>query len=192
MSRSPERGRRRASAELVRLAELRRREFHDVRRPGRPDLWVDVLVCPSGVHVVTAATAGRVASNPATVTACREAAGAVAELLPPRYREKVRPVLRVVGDVAVADLTGDVIVTSETTLDHILRSSPVVLSTSEVNAVAARLEAQLEPYHVVPAAQRGRWRRRVLLLAAGLTAAAAAAASVVALVPGLPELPPRW
>ena len=61
------------------------------------------------------------------------AAGVVASLLPQRYREQVRPVLCRVDDVAMAELVDDVLVTSPTTLEHIVASSPPVLSTSEVN-----------------------------------------------------------
>ena len=49
----------RRAARRIDLAERRRRELRDVRHPWRPDLHVErVLICPSGIHVVTTLPAG--------------------------------------------------------------------------------------------------------------------------------------
>jgi hypothetical protein len=174
--RRPGRGAREAS-----LRERRRREFRDVRHPQRPDLRVErVLVCPSGVHVVTTlppvARTGEPVVEPAVLARGRAAAAVVAALLPPRYRDRVRPVLCVADDVAVAELVDDVLVTSPSTLEHIVRSSPVVLSTSEVNDVALRLDARLERFPLAHARTRPRWRRGAAVLVSALAASGAAAA----------------
>jgi hypothetical protein len=171
-----------------------RREFRDVRHPLRPDLRVErVLVCPSGIHVVTALAADDPAATdpPADEQAtarAHAAADVVAALLPQRYRARVRPVLCRVDDVAMAELVDDVLVTSASTLEHIVASSPVVLSTSEVDDVARRLDARLEPYPVVHVQKRPRRRRAHSVLAVGL-AAASAAAVVVAHGAGVLPLP---
>jgi hypothetical protein len=166
------------------LRERRRRELRDVRHPQRPDLRVEqVLVCPSGVHVVTTlrstARRGEPLVEPAVLLRGRAAAEVVAALLPPRYRDRVRPVLCVAADVAMADLVEDVLVTSPSTLEHILGSSPVVLSTSEVNDVALRLDARLEPFPVAHVRSRPRWRRRAAVLVASAVAASGAAAALL-------------
>jgi hypothetical protein len=162
-----------------------RREFRDVRHPQRPDLRVEhVLVCPSGVHVVTTlsspARPGEPLVDPAVLLRGRTAAEVVAALLPPRYRDRVRPVLCVADDVAMAELVEDVLVTSPSTLEHIVGSSPVVLSTSEVNDVALRLDARLEPFPVAHVRTRPRWRRRAAVLVASAVAASGAAAALLA------------
>lgn len=48
--------------------------------------------------------------------------------LPPRYRGHVRPVLCRTDDHPSAESVDGVLVTTRETLEHILRSSPVVLS----------------------------------------------------------------
>jgi hypothetical protein len=167
------------------LRERSRREFRDVRHPQRPGLRVEhVLVCPSGVHVVTTlpspARTGEPVVDPAVLVRGRAAAEVVAALLPPRYRDRVRPVLCVADDVAVAEIVEDVLVTSPSTLEHIVGSSPVVLSTSEVNDVALRLDARLEPFPVAHVRTRPRWRRRAAVLVASVVAASGAAAALLA------------
>lgn len=176
------------------LAHRSRREFRDVRHPLWPQLRVErVLVCPSGIHVVTSVagpdigTVDEVAPRALAATS-RTAADLVASLLPPRYRSRVRPVLCRVDDVPMAELVDDVLVTSPSTLEHIVASSPVVLSTSEVNEVALRLDARLEPFPVPTAPVRRRWGRRKGLLAA-LVAATSAAATVVLSAGGAFPLP---
>lgn len=163
------------------------REFRDVRHPGQPDLHVEwVRVCPSGIHVVTSLT-GDDAPQPASPEAlrARAAAEAVASLLPPRYRGRVRAILCRTDGAEVADLVGEVLVTSSVPLEHILRSSPVVLSTSEINEVGMRLGARLEPFPVPQVRERRRrgWWRAVLALGAlGAAGAATVAQDLVPLV----------
>jgi hypothetical protein len=162
-----------------------RREFRDVRHPQRPDLRVEhVLVCPSGVHVVTTlsspARPGEPLVDPAVLLRGRAAAEVVAALLPPRYRDRVRPVLCVADDVAMAELVEEVLVTSPSTLEHIVGFSPVVLSTSEVNDVALRLDARLEPFPFAHVRTRPGWRRRAAVLVASAVAASGAAAALLA------------
>ena len=128
-----------------------------------------MLVCPSGVHVVTSVPrAGTPRPGDQVVVHARAAAEVVAALLPARYRDRVRPVLRRTDEEQVVDLVEDVLVASVTPLEHILRASAVVLSTSEVNEVAHRLGAALEPFPVpVEPARRGR-RRALFAAAAGV------------------------
>lgn len=170
-----------ASAHLSRRS---RREFKDVRHPQRPEVRIErVTVCPAGVHVVTAllpdAGGGSIAS-PATIAASHAAADLVAALLPPRYRDRVRPVLCSTDEVARAELVGDVLVTSPSTLEHILVSAPPVLSTSEVNDVGLRLDARLEPFPLPGPPRRRRWRRRHTLVTTLAAACSAVAAAVLA------------
>jgi hypothetical protein len=178
--RRPGRGAREAS-----LRERRRREFRDVRHPWRPDLRVEhILVCPSGVHVMTTLASSLRSEestvDPAALAQGKAAAEVVAALLPARYRDRVHPVLCLADDVAVAELVDDVLVTSPSTLEHIVRSLPVVLSTSEVNDIALKLDARLEPFPVSHARTRPRWRRRLTVLGGAALAASASAAAVLA------------
>jgi hypothetical protein len=164
------------AARLAHVAERRRRQFTDVRHPGRPELRVErVLVSPSGIHVVTS----RDSSTEAHLDTTRSAAAVVADLLPVRYRSRVTPVLCRTDGLELAERVDAVLVTSPVTLEHILRSTPVVLSTSEVTDVALRLDAGLEPFPVVPLAARRPRRRRAVALAAAVTAGAAAAMAVL-------------
>lgn len=190
----------RRTARRVDLVERRRREFRDVRHPLMPDLHVErVLICPSGIHVVTSLPIGIGASlgsggpvaDPAFVAAGQAAADVVAALLPQRYRGRVRPVLCRVDEVAMAELVGGVLVTSAGTLEHIVSSSPVVLSTSEVNDVALRLDARLEPFPITHVQKRRPWRRYGLV--AGLVATVSAAgAGAVLLTQEAGTLPLPW
>jgi hypothetical protein len=168
----------RHSARHDELARRRRREFHNVRHPSRPDLRVErILVSHSGIHVVTSVPSG---SDRFLVSRSRVAADLVASLLPERYRGRVHPVLCRVDDVAMADLVNDVLVTTAGTLEHIVRSSPVVLSTSEVNEVALRLDARLEPFPMTPKPRQRRWTWRRALVAG--VAAAASTTGILAIV----------
>lgn len=168
--REPRRRTRRTQQAAQRTPTRGRREFRDVRHPLRPDLRVDrVIVCHSGVHVVTSIRTG----DYVPVAAGHAAADVVSSLLPPRYRDRVRPVLCSPHDVPMADLVDDVLVTTPDTLEHIVRSSPVVLSTSEINEVAVRLDARLEPFPVVAGVRRTRWSLRRGLVAAAVSATAA-------------------
>ena len=176
------------------LAERRKREFRNVRHPWKPELHVErVLICPSGVHVVTSLQAEEDPSTDAVLASrvlahSRAAADVVSALLPQRYRGRVRPVLCSTDDVAMAELVDGVLLTSPTTLEHIVRSSPVVLSTSEINEVAVRLEARLEPFPLPAPKKPGRWNRRRAAFA-GLAAAAATAGLVLAEQTGALRLP---
>ena len=193
MARAAVRDSRRATRRFD-LAERRRREFHNVRHPWKPDLHIErVLVCHSGVHVVTSLQAAEDPSTDAVLAArvvalSRSAADVVSSLLPPRYRGRVRPVLCSTDDVGMAELVDGVLVTSPTTFEHIVRSSPVVLSTSEINEVALRLDARLEPFPLPSPKQAGRWNRRRTVLA-GLVATAAGAGVVIAEQVGAVRLP---
>lgn len=152
-------------------------ELVDVRHPLHLGLRVDrVVVCPSGVHVVTVLPAADQGGPDAVlVTVGHTAADVVRSLLPPRYRDRVRPVLCVTAAEPVADLVDGVLVTTAETLEHIVGSSPVVLSTSEAHEVAGRLEAGLVAAPgTTPGPAGGRPRRSGLLLAAAAVAAAAA------------------
>lgn len=180
----------------VGLAQRRRRELRDVRHASRPGLRIEqILVCPSGVHVVTGLPVkgetdpGRVASAE-QVAVAGEAAEVVSSLLPRRYADRVRPVLCHEDDVPLAEVVDGVLVTSPSTLEHILAASRAVLSTSEVNEVALRLDARLEPFPVVQTPPRARWRRRHTVLVGLVAAAASAAAAAVA--EGAGSLPLPW
>jgi hypothetical protein len=173
----------------------RRRELRDVRHPLRPDLRVErVIVCPSGVHVVTSLAvagagtgAGGEPASPAAVAASRTTADLVAVLLPQRYRDRVRPVLCRVDDVAMAELVDDVLVTAPSTLEHIVASSPVVLSTSEVSEVATCLDARMEAFPVPTPPRRRRWSlRRVLLSVVAASSGVAVLVLAHGVVGGVP------
>ncbi|HZJ07110.1 MAG TPA: hypothetical protein VFD59_16790 [Nocardioidaceae bacterium] len=142
----------------------RRREFGNVRRPGRPEEKIDqVLVRPSGIHVVVHGSNG---TADIAVDACLESAAAVGGLLPARYRGRVRPVLQCHHNEPVATLVrGVTVVTSTTTLEHIVRALPGVLSTSEVSEIAARLDARLEAAPAQAAQRRSRWGWRAVVAA---------------------------
>jgi hypothetical protein len=152
-----------------------------------------VLVSPSGVHVVTSLPVGSAPTasvDAGAVSTAKAAADVVTALLPQRYRGRVRPVLSRLDEVAMAEIVDDVLITAPSTLEHIVACSPVVLSTSEVNDVALRLDARLEPFPIAHAQTRRRWRRRhSLLLALG---AAASSAAVVVLTQGVGGVPLPW
>lgn len=152
-------------------------ELVDVRHPLHPDLRVDrVIVCTSGVHVVTTLpTADDGGPDAALVGVGHLAADVVRSLLPARYRDRVRPVLCVTVSEPVADLVDGVLVTTAETLEHIVRSSPVVLSTSEAHEVARRLEAGLSAPPGAASRSDARRTRRPHLLAAAAAGTAAVA-----------------
>lgn len=163
-----------------------RRELRDVRHPLEPGLRVDrVIVCHSGVHVVLAVPAG----DYIPVAAGHTAADVVSSLLPHRYRDRVRPVLCRPDDVPMADLVDDVLVTTPDTFEHIVHSSPVVLSTSEIDEIALRLDACLEPFPVAADVRRTRRAGRPGLAAVVVTATAAGG---IALLDALEVLPLPW
>jgi hypothetical protein len=178
------------------LAARRRREVSDVRHPLTPDVRIDrVLIGPTGIHVVTTVSAVPASAavplvDAALVSAGRTSAQLVASALPPRYRDRVRPVLCRIDEVALAETVDGVLLTSRGTLEHILASSPVVLSTSEINDVALRLDARLEPFPVAPPEARRRWRRRHTVVAGLVATASGAAVAALAQVAG--ALPVPW
>jgi len=158
------------------LPESHWKQFYDVYRPGRSDAQIDhVLVGPSGAYVIQYGSSKDllsqdpqvVASGPeldlaavslaAATTEPSESALAVGALLPARYRPRVRPVLCFREAEPVADLVGGVLVTSSMALEHILRSSPVVFSTSEVAELFSCLKSGLMQVPAVPSRPRPWW-----------------------------------
>jgi len=141
------------------------RRYPAVRWPGTTEARIDeVVVGPSGVHVVLRAhgdetqQAGCPQGSP--VDAASGAADAVAGLLPARYRDRVHPELRLDDTQEVASRVGRVLLASPPVLEHIWRSAPRVLSTSEIDDLRLRLDAALEPLDVeTPPVSRWRWLR---------------------------------
>lgn len=165
------------------------RSLSDVRDPAHADLRIDqIRVCPTGIHVVTVVADGATPLPGSPVVArSRAAADVVAALLPPRYRDRVQPVLCRTDPAEVVMLVEDVLVTSPGPFEHILRSSRLVLSTSEINEIGLRLGALLEAYPLPPVDQgrRRAWR--------GFVAASAAAAGLATLtLARFPEFAPLW
>lgn len=148
------------------------KHLHRVRSPQAPaDVTIDhLLVGPSGIYVVVR----RPGALEIDLQAARAAAGSVGALLSDRYRHRVAPVLCVDDDDPIAERHGEVLVTGFSTLEHIARSSPVVLSTSEVNGLGTCLGDKLDPLPVVPREKRRRWKPFALLAGAAATAAMAA------------------
>lgn len=135
--------------------------------PGGPAHPADeVLVGPSGVYVIVRRTGGLEVD----VDAARTAATAVTGMLPDRYRERVVPVLCLLDDDPVAQWQDGVLVTGTSTMPHVVRSSPVRLSTSEVRGLGPALAARLDrgPDNAVAP----RRRRPSLALLAGVAASA--------------------
>ena len=131
---------------------LPRTHWHRLERvwwPGREaDVIDDLVVGPSGVHVVVDAP---VYDQVGTETAClraAEAAASIRSLLPVRYHSVVRAVLRLpapeAGLPAVAEDRGGVLVASPEPFLHIIRHAPRRLSTGEVSRIGAHLDARLE------------------------------------------------
>lgn len=180
----------RAALGLRSLPASHWKQFRDVRRPGRPDAKIDhVLVGPSGIHVIGYLPPTSDPTDP-TVSACSDSASAVAAVLPARYRARVRAMACLRNEEPVAEEVGEVMVTSFMAVDHILRESPVVLSTSEVSEVSTRLGRTLEPYPVQDdqSGGRGPWPRRLLAAAAAVAVAVGAAT----LGPELVEVARVW
>lgn len=174
-------------------------QMRRVRWPGRPDMLIDhVLVGPSGIYVIRylpsepdtpGATTGhgRQRLHDLGAAACTEYADVINDLLPPRYRDRVRPVLCLRGDDERAEEVGGVLVASQSTFEHIVCSSPPVLSTSEVSQAYSSLRASLE--QVPPAPDTSRRRLKVALrVAAASVAVAAASVAVLVLGPETIEL----
>jgi hypothetical protein len=156
--------------------------FDAVRWPGRlEDRIDDVIVGPSGVHVLLHQEGLAEAdwSSTATVTRARDAADAVADLLPSRYRRALRPVICLCDTNNIAEVVDTVRLASPEPLRFALRNQPRVLSTSEVAEVSARLRLALTPYPAPPAPPTPRRLRRLWLRAAAAGLATAAAATVL-------------
>ena len=116
----------------------------------------EVVVGPSGVHVVLASP-GATVGDPDMAEAAR-AAAAVGALLPPRYRGRVRPELRLHDDAGdVATWHEDVLLASPRALEHVWRYGPRLLSTSEIAEVSRWLDKRLEPVVEAVPAVSGRW-----------------------------------
>jgi len=162
-----------------------------VRWPGRPDRRIDeVLVGPSGVHVVlhrsgplTPATDARGEGHELAEAADRAAAaaGAVATLVPERYRPAVVPAVCLTDTTEVGYGVGGVFAASPEVLQHSWRHQPRVLSTSEAEALAERLRARLEPFPAEPSrSTAGAWRRWRRLWVLGVLTATGAVAALAA------------
>lgn len=126
-----------------------------------------VLVGPSGVYVIV----HRPGALDVDLAAARAAARRLADLLPVRYRHRLVPVVCMTDDDPVAERRDGVLVTGLSTLEHVARSSPVVLSTSEVRGLTTRLASRLEP---VPSGADGPRRRPLPWAALACVAATAA------------------
>lgn len=178
------------------------KQWRSVRPRGHADGRVDhVLAGPTGIflvlHLPDVTSALEVLpgvetspfQQPALVTIA-ESSRVLARQLPHRYRDSVRPVVCLPDEHEVAEVADGVLVTSSRALGHILRCSPVRLSTSEVSEVSVFLARALEPLPVVPLeGRRGSRLRRWLV---GVAAAAAAAAATVTLVPQVGDVVHFW
>lgn len=174
-------------------------QMHRVCWPGRPDMPIDhVIVGPSGIYVIWYLTSepdrsdarrdrGGPRSQDLGAAACAEYTDVISGLLPPRYRDRVRPVLCLGGDDERAEDSGGVLVASLGTFEHIVRSSPPVLSTSEVGQAYSSLRARLDQVPLVPDTSRRRLRV-ALRVAAASVAVAATSIGVVILGPDTIEL----
>jgi hypothetical protein len=153
--------------------------------PGRPDSLIDhVLVGTSGIYVIRylpseldrldAATGrGRQHLHDVGVAACAEYAETISGLLPPRYGDRVRPVLCLLDADEWAEESGGTLVASLGTFEHIVRSSPRVLSTSEVDQAYSALKARLEQAPLSPGTSPRRFRATHRVVAASVGVAAA-------------------
>jgi hypothetical protein len=159
--------------------------FDAVRWPGHPvDRIDEVVVGPSGVHVllhqqVPAEVGGSLLANHPVAARSRDAADAVAGLLPSRYRDALRPVVCLCGTNDIGEVVDGVRLASPEPLRFALRHQPRVLSTSEVAEVSARLRRALTPYPAPAAPPAVRSLRRLWLRAAAAGVAVAAVATVL-------------
>ena len=170
-----------------------------VRCPGRPDSLIDhVLIGTSGIYVirylpseldrlVAAPSRARQHLHGVPVAVCAEYAETIRSLLPPRYRDRVRPVLCLLDVEERAEESGGTLVASLGTFEHIVRSSPRVLSTSEVGQAYSALKARLEQAPLSPGASPRRFRA-TLRVAAASVGLAAASIGVLVLGPETIEL----
>lgn len=144
-------------------------QLTNVRTPGRDDRIDLVLVGPSGVHVVTdrpgqptpsATAADAPADLDEAAGRAAEAAVAVADLLPDRYRHAVTSAVCLPGASEVGVSVGLVLAASPDVLQHTWRHQPRLLSTSEAATLATLLQARLQPCPVEAVTARGPWWRR--------------------------------
>lgn len=146
--------------------------FDAVRWPGHPEGRIDeVVVGPSGVHVLlhqeqSAGVRGPLRAEHPVVTRSRDAADAVAGLLPSRYRDALRPVVCLCITNDIGEVVDGVRLASPEPLRFALRHQPRVLSTSEVAEVSARLRLALTPYPAPSVPPAVRSLRRVWLRSA--------------------------
>lgn len=164
-----------------------------VRSPGPAAQVLEVVVGPSGVHVIleqpTATDDGAPDGLHVAVRAAQVGAREVAAGLPQRYRGCVSAAVRVGGTDGHGVQVLDVTVASTAALTDSMRFRPRVLSTSEVTIVAAHLRGVL-PLTTPPASARRRSWSAARSRLVRYTAAAAATAAVgeVALRHGVPGL----
>lgn len=173
-------------------------QMHRVCSPDRPGVLIDrVLVGPSGIYVIrylptepeqaSSAGQGRQGLLSVGTTACAEYADLVTGLLPTRYRDRGRPVLCLRGGAERAGDVDGVLVTTSGALEHIVRSSTPVLSTSEVRQAYVQLRTHL--VDVPPEADTSRRRLRAAIrTVAASVAVAAASVGVLMLGPDAMEL----
>ncbi len=137
------------------------RRYRGVRWPGSDARIDEVVLGPTGVHVVLHRPGARV-GGPEVRTAAH-AAEAVGGLLPDRYRGRVRPeVLLEEETVDVATWDGEVLLASRGALEHTWRFASRELSTSEIAGIGRWLDARLELLRVeVPSPRRRGWLRRL-------------------------------
>lgn len=183
-----------AAAPLADLPPRYWTHLRGVHRACDPAQSLDhVLVGPSGIYVVRYAQSGTSTPAPTRgghrvpddlVTTSAEDAGAVRGLLPLRYRDRVRPVLCLLGTHDVAEEVSGVLVASLDTFEHIVTASRLVLSTSEARAVWSALREDLDDVAPAPAvAARRSWV--VIRAAAATLAATAALVGALVVDPGL-------
>jgi hypothetical protein len=120
---------------------------------------VDVVVGPSGVHVVTRQGSATGATARLRVHEARAAAAAVGARLPVRYRDVVAAALLLEGDGEAGGIVDGVMVATANPMTDAVRCRPRVLSTSEAALVAGRLAVALRASPVAPARRHRRWPR---------------------------------
>ena len=105
----------------------------------------EVVIGPSGVHVVLEHAAVADETARVLVAEAVTAAEAVASQLPRRYRCHVVGAVRLEGDGEVGGLVESVLVATGATLRDAIWVRPRVLSSSEVAAISAHLTTVLVP-----------------------------------------------
>lgn len=142
----------------------------------------ELVVGPSGVHVVvharTGATARDLPSLRSSADAASHAGEVVAGLLPTRYRRVVRPLVCACRASDTGTVVAAVPVLAAGACRHTVLHAPRVLSTSEVQRVAHLLEPVLAPGP--GAGPTARASRRLLWWSFGAVTTAAATVSAMA------------